>query len=423
MIVCKYIIEDSRNIKTIFFNNNIDSPDLIITSPPYFNLKNYGNFHNQIGYGQSYEEYLNDVVKIFQECYDLASENTTFWLVVDTLKINGAIRTLPFDIHQGMTSKYKETWKLKEIIIWNKKKNIPWNSKGNFKNIFEYIFFYTKGKKYKFNMEKIRKIDNLKKWYIKYPERYNPNGVGSTNLWDFTTAIRGWGYSRLNHICPFPFPLVEKILSIASEKGDLVFDPFCGSGSVLAMSKVMERNSIGIDLNSNYKEKFLNEVLEGAQKYFKKRKEEIFKSSDKYSEFKINNKKLRKNKLGALISDKIATLLKNKKIIFIVQDNNVRNNEIEIYALSSKNNVNLKLNEIYEDEEIKEIERKFKIKFKIATKDINEFLSLFSKSSFYKYKLSEFYNYEKSISSENILKEEKLDNHFYSNIKIKINEE
>ncbi|MBA7558284.1 hypothetical protein ES705_51082 [subsurface metagenome] len=235
-----YIIGNAKNIKGIFSRKRIPAPNLIISSPPYFDLLNYGGNIRQIGYGQIYyKEYLNDVAKVFQDCFDISKKNASFWLIIDTFKKDGEVITLPFDIHKTLKDTYKKTWKLKEIIIWDKEKNLPWNAKGKFKNQFEYVLFFTKGPNYKFNIDRVREINDLKKWWKSFPERYNPDGKAPSNLWHYTTPIQGWGNNKQNHFCPFPFPLAEKIISISTDKGDVICDPFAGSGSALAIGYEM----------------------------------------------------------------------------------------------------------------------------------------------------------------------------------------
>lgn len=86
-----YIIGDSRNIEKIFEKHKIEKPQLIITSPPYFDVKNYEGAKKQIGFGQDYDEYLKDIVTIFQKSYEVSSPNATFWMITDTIKKNGTI--------------------------------------------------------------------------------------------------------------------------------------------------------------------------------------------------------------------------------------------------------------------------------------------------------------------------------------------
>ncbi|MDW5563965.1 MAG: site-specific DNA-methyltransferase [Methanomassiliicoccus sp.] len=293
-----YLVGDSRFIKDIFPVESIGKPNLVITSPPYFTLKNYEDNGKQIGHGQSYKTYLDDLAKIFEACCQLTTESATLWMVVDTFKAKDkSTVTLPFDI----VNKLKDNqcrWSLRDIIIWNKTKNIPYAAKGYFKNHFEYILFFTKNDEFVFNIDETREISDLKKWWVKYPERYSPNGVSPSNIWEITTRMKGWGHDDTKHVCPFPLSLAERIISIASNPGDLVFDPFAGSGSVLAMSKVMGRRSIGIDVNNTYREEF-SSVLREAKRHWDLKQKELIAIKARLSDFRIINMRLRKLKVAA----------------------------------------------------------------------------------------------------------------------------
>jgi DNA modification methylase len=229
-----YIIGNAKNVSTIVKDAKIPAPQLIISSPPYFDLLNYNDNKDQIGHGQkNYDEYLETVCKVYQDCYDISLPNATFWLVVDTFKKNKEVTLFPFDIVNKLKVKSTKTWKLRDIVIWDKDKNLPWGGIGNFKNQYEYILFFTKNKDFKFNIDRVREITDLKKWWKTYPERYNPDGKAPSNIWNFITPIRGWGHKEQDHLCPLPFPLTEKIISLCSDEGDWVLDPFAGSGSLL----------------------------------------------------------------------------------------------------------------------------------------------------------------------------------------------
>src|SRR6185437_287151 len=138
MVQCNYLIDNAKNLKSHFIGAN--SPRLILTSPPYFDLLNYGNNKRQIGFGQkNYQEYLNTISEIFQNCYDISTSDATFWLIVDTFKKDQEVKLFPFDIVNALKDKFEKTWLLRDIIIWNKEKNLPWSNNGNFKNQHEYI--------------------------------------------------------------------------------------------------------------------------------------------------------------------------------------------------------------------------------------------------------------------------------------------
>lgn len=417
MSVYNYMIGDSRKIDRIFKEQDIGQPDLIITSPPYFNIKNYQDSDGQIGFGQSYEEYLKDLGNIFQKCYELSSPHASFWIITDTIKRKGVTIPLPFDINQELIKNFSPTWKLKETIIWNKSKNIPWHSRGNFKNHFEYIFFYVKDTKYKFKIDRIREISDLKKWWLTYPERYNPKGKAPSNVWEIITPIRGWGKSYLNHSCPFPFPLVEKIISMSTDENDLVFDPFAGSGSVLAMAYVMNRNSVGIDVNKEYRKRFREEVLVGAKEYWLRREKELLFTRQKIEQFRLINNKLRKNKLAAIVTAKIkSNYVNSKELVLFALENGKNKNIIDCIIIKK----GIDISPIAKDKEIHELMNVFKIKINWITTNRENILESLSGTTFYKYNLANIHQYISPMTLKEIIAETNKRDYFYSNIRLDI---
>jgi DNA modification methylase len=251
---------DSRLIDTIIKDKVVD---VTITSPPYFDLKDYGS-EQQIGFGQKYDEYLNDLKVVFKNVYDVTKDTGTLWVIIDTYRRDGEVVPLPFDF----SNKIKEIgWKLQEVIIWKKDKTVPWAHKGQMRSIFEYILVFSKSSEFNFHIDKVRDFTSLKKWWVKYPERYNPKGKTPHALWDFGIPVQGsWGNGYIDHFCPLPEELIEQILKITTNENDLVLDCFSGSGAVLSKADNMNRKYIGFELNPDYIDMF--------QKYIKKTGEE-----------------------------------------------------------------------------------------------------------------------------------------------------
>jgi len=247
----KYYIHDARKCDDLFSTPNVD---LIITSPPYYNLKDYGS-ENQIGFQQSYEEYLKDLELVFGKCFKITKKNASLWIVIDNIRKDNNFKLLSFELINLVS---KSGWNLQDIIIWKKDRTIPFTHKGEMRNIFEYVLFFTKGKDYKYYPDRITSIQNLKEWWQKYPERYSPKGVLPTNIWDFPIPIQGsWGNNYIRHFCPLPEGLIKRIILLCTDINDVVFDPFAGTGSVLSVAYKLKRNYIGSDLNNEFKQKFL----------------------------------------------------------------------------------------------------------------------------------------------------------------------
>ena len=416
MCQSKYIVGDSRKLDNIIADNQLRRPNTVITSPPYYDVLDYNGNPNQIGYGDnSYDNYIESVVNVLQNCFSFAEDNATLWLIMDTFRREGELKLLPFDIVNKLKSSNTTTWKLREVIIWDKEKNLPWGGKGYFKNEFEYILFLTKGEDFNFNVDSVREINDLKKWWKTYPERYNPDGKAPSNVWSFTTPIRGWGNGRQNHLCPFPFPLIEKILSISTVEDDVVFDPFTGSGSVLAMSEMMNRHSVGVDINKEYKDLFDKEVKEGAQKYWINKQLELSKNKIDLSNFSIINDKLRKLKLASALCNHI-NLINDHRFIYLTKFNTEDPKLLELFVM--ENGVSPRIDIV--DQEIDKLVKQMKLTPKvISIKDI-EFYDKFRGLQLYKYQFKKFYSYTSACKLDNLGPKEDRYNYLYSDISIKI---
>src|SRR3989344_1018612 len=313
-----YHLQDSRNVKDTIKDKNVD---VIITSPPYWNLKDYG-INNQIGFGQNYETYLTELIEILNNCKNVLKDKGSMWIVVDSFKQGGNIRMLPFEIADRLQ---KRGWHLQDIIIWQKDKTLPWSSKGKLRIIFEYVLFFTKSNEFNFYVDELRETE-LKKWWPKYPERYNPKGKVPSRVWYLPIPVQGWGNSWVKHFCPFPPKLIENILLLTTKKESVVLDPFAGSGSVLAQSNVMGRKSIGFDLNQDYKKMYYENVLPFFDTMWKERSKELEKKSE-------NRKYLEKTIISLRKIKYPITLCKE----LIKKNNEFRNNIKSVIAYEKGN--------------------------------------------------------------------------------------
>jgi hypothetical protein len=148
-------------------------------------------------------------------------------------------------------------WTLREVVIWRKDRTRPWSHHGKLRNGFEYVLFFVKSNHYTFAVDRLRDTGNLKSWWVKYPERHNPWGMAPDNVWEIPIPVQGsWDEAAFRHACPFPPELVRRMVLLSSEEGDVVFDPFAGTGSVIAGAAREGRRGIGIELNRTYVDLF-----------------------------------------------------------------------------------------------------------------------------------------------------------------------
>jgi DNA modification methylase len=401
----KLHLEDARNLIKIIPKNTVD---VTITSPPYGNLKNYEKGispdikSQQIGFGQDYEVYLNDLQKIFKDIFNVTKTTGSLWVVVDTFDDNGKMRLLPFDLTKKLE---KVGWKLKDIIIWNKiSKTSPWTAKNRFKKIFEYVLFFVKSKNFKYKINRIKDPNNLKHWWIKYPERYNPKGKTPTNIWDFQIPTQGsWGNGYIRHFCPFPIGLVEQILLLTTDKNHVVVDPFSGSGVVLAVAECMKRKYIGFEINNDYINDFHNKVLPQIRKEYTERESELKRLSRQRLRKKDQIKKLRLVKYPKTLINEILKLRNKEDLnsfplhsVFAISQNFDEMKE-DIFLIFDKEIDTSKLNEDIEKLSKRYPLSKFGIDAKISIYNKKEFIENYNK--FPLFNESDFWLYTKGVTN------------------------
>jgi DNA modification methylase len=292
---------DARELKATLadlFNSTDSLIDAVITSPPYADMENYGEQDEQVGQ-QPYENFLDDLQSIFRQCYDVTAEHATLWIITDTFRRNGRLVRPPFDLAEDLenlqnrqfcpkddcngrlerdrgtgllycdicdtkVNPLSESWRLGDHIIWNKQRTRPWQRKGQLRNIHEHISMYTKSDEFKYNQDAVRieDIEEFGRWWVDYPERYHPKGKLPDNVWEFPIPKQGqWGPKLNYHPSPFPEELVERIIKLATDPGDVILDPFAGVGSTLAVANRLDRKAIGLEINEKYIDYYHNHVL------------------------------------------------------------------------------------------------------------------------------------------------------------------
>lgn len=233
----------SKNI--IIYNNDIlkitaipqGSIDLIVTSPPY-NVDIHYNSHKD---NISYEDYLEFTKKWVKKVYDLAKDDGRFCLNIPLDKNKGGQQSVGADI----TKIVKEVgWKYHSTIIWNEGNISRRTAWGSFMSAsapyviapVELILIL-----YKKRWKKIsgsRKSDITKDEFMKWT-----NGV-----WNFN----GESKKKVGHPAPFPIELPRRCIKLFSFVGDIILDPFLGSGTTLIASYLNNRKGVGVEIDKKY---------------------------------------------------------------------------------------------------------------------------------------------------------------------------
>jgi len=238
---------DSRQMQELSDN----SVHLIITSPPYWQLKDYGT-DDQIGYNDSYENYINNLNIVWKECYRVLKSGCRLCVNVGDQFARsvyyGRYKIIPI---RTEIIKFCETIGLDYMgaIIWQKSTTMntsggatimgsfPYPRNGIVKLDYEFILLFKKNGA----PEKVDK--NLKQLSRMTKEEWNTYFQGH---WNFN------GVRQDGHIAMFPEELPKRLIKMFSFVGDTVLDPFIGSGTTSLAAKNLGRHSVGYEINRKF---------------------------------------------------------------------------------------------------------------------------------------------------------------------------
>lgn len=234
----------------------------IITSPPYWGLRDY-SIPDQLGLEGTLPQYINALRSIFSEARRVLKNDGIFWLNIGDGYTSGnrgwrapdkknparAMSVRP-DTPDGLKPKdllgipwrlafalQEDGWYLRADIIWNKPNAMPESVKDRPTRCHEYLFMFTKDERYFYDREAIMEI----------------NGSGKPRNRRTVWNIRTQAFPGA-HFATFPPSLVEPCIKAATRPGDFVLDPFFGSGTAGLVAQQLGRKYVGVELNSGYVE-------------------------------------------------------------------------------------------------------------------------------------------------------------------------
>lgn len=270
-ILCGDALEQLRTLEP-------DSVHTCVTSPPYYNLRDYG-MAGQIGAEATPEEYIENLVKVFREVQRVLRPNGTLWINIgDSYATRSGAQppTNTRNIHGHTTKqlpagyKYKDLmgipwmlafalrtdgWHLRQDIIWAKPNCMPESVRDRCTKSHEYIFLLSKSDRYYFDAaaisEPIAEI-NVTRYLKSFGGKGYRNEVPNLRRNKRDVWIIGTGGFKGAHFAVFPEKLVEPCILAGCPEGGLVLDPFAGSGTTGVVAKHLARNFIGIELNPEY---------------------------------------------------------------------------------------------------------------------------------------------------------------------------
>jgi len=206
-----------------------ESVDLIVADPPYNLGKDYGNNHDLKGFN----EYLDFTRKWVKEAHRVLKNTGSIYVFMGVRFISYL-----YDILDRELKMFFNSW-----ITWHYTQGMG-KIKG-FSPRHDDILFFNKTANFKFNLDNIR----IPQKY--YRQRNNMAGANPGDVWQFS-HIHYSSPEREKHPTQKPEALIERMVLASSDEGDLVLDPFSGSGTTLRVCQVLNRNCIGFELNPNY---------------------------------------------------------------------------------------------------------------------------------------------------------------------------
>ena len=285
----KIIIGDSRKMEEL----RDESVHLVITSPPYWQLKDYG-ISRQIGFNDSYESYINNLNLVWNECRRVLHKGCRLCINIGDQFARavyyGKYKVIPI---RTEIIKFCETigFDYMGAIIWQKVTtsnttggatimgSYPYPRNGILKLDYEFILIFKKDGAPPKVTKEIKELSKLTK------DEWNSYFQGH---WNFAGARQD------AHIAMFPEELPKRLIKMFSFVGDTVLDPFLGSGTTSLAAQNLSRNSVGYEINMDFIDTIKNKLAQDTQTGVYKAKgfmpAEVKKSGDVFIYDSCNNK-------------------------------------------------------------------------------------------------------------------------------------
>ena len=229
------------------------SVHLVVTSPPYWTLKRYNENPNQLGHIEQYEQFLDELNKVWKHCYRILVPGGRVVCVVGDVCLSRRSfgRHVVMPLHSDISVACRKIgFDNLNPIIWYKISNAnyevnngtkflgkPYEPNAIIKSDIEFMLMQRKPGGYRKPTEEQRRLSMIDK---------KDFGAWFRQIWDIT------GASTRQHPAPFPYELAYRLVRMFSFSGDIVLDPFSGTGTTMVAALRTGRNSIGVEIDGEY---------------------------------------------------------------------------------------------------------------------------------------------------------------------------
>ncbi len=236
-----------------------ESVDLCVTSPPY-------NVGKEYDVAMTEDEYIDWTIEWMSLVYPTLKKTGVFVLNIGDKIIKGCRGTRIPKI--WLRAIEEIGYNYIELYVWNKGKMLPHKSRYRATNVFEYCFWFSKSMDFTFNIDLVRRPYNpisirrmdygIRKRFARTREgmsethkAWSPHPLGALpkNILDIGSESKNRG-----HTAVFPSKLSDWFIKAATNPGDVVLDPFLGSGTTMVSAATLDRNCIGIEIDSTFAE-------------------------------------------------------------------------------------------------------------------------------------------------------------------------
>lgn len=220
------------------------SVQLVVTSPPY-------NIGKEYEVKREYSDYLSEMTPIISELVRILRPGGSIcWQVGNGVRRGEVI---PLDALYYPIFK-SNGLSLRNRIVWSFGHGL--HAQRRFSGRHETILWFTKGDEYVFNLDSVRVPAKYpKKKHYKGPNKGrlsgNPLGKNPGDVWEIIN-IKALHPEKTDHPCQFPVALVDRLIKSLSNPGDIVVDPFLGSGTTLIAASINGRKGVGIEISQKY---------------------------------------------------------------------------------------------------------------------------------------------------------------------------